>query len=318
MDFVAIDFETANSFRGSPCEVALVKVQDGKVVESLSSLLFQENFAAFNIDLHGITSDMVRKAPTIQEFWPKLSEFIGDLPLVAHYAAFDTGVLRDSLGLDAFKSPLKYFCTVVLARQALSLPSHGLPWVASHLGIEFEETHRGLPDAIAAASIAIKLMELKGANTLQELADSLEVKPGTISAEGWAGSFHRNSHSGSLTAKQRAEILQNIPESELYEDPDFLGCEVVFTGALGSMTRTEAQLLVMRAGGIPKNSVTKGTSMLVFGQQESYALRPGALVSSKMEKALKLIAEGSNLEMIDEKTFLEMISSPEGIEAAGN
>lgn len=318
MDFVAIDFETANNFRGSPCEVALVKVQDGKIVESLSSLLYQESFAGFNTNLHGITPAMVRESPTIQEFWPKLSEFIGDLPLVAHYAAFDTGVLRDSLGLEAFQSPLKYFCTVVLSRQALSLPSHGLPWVANHLEIEFEETHRGLPDAMAAASIAIKLMEMNGSSSLQDLADSLGVKSGTISSQGWVGSFHRSRNSGSLTEKQRAEILENIPESELYEDPDFLGCEVVFTGALGSMTRSEAQLLVMRAGGIPKNTVTKGTAMLVFGQQDSYALRPGAVVSNKMDKALKLIAEGSHLEMVDEKTFLEMISSPEGIDAEGN
>jgi len=313
MDFVAIDFETANSFRGSPCEVALVKVRDGEVVETFSSLVYQEHFSAFNVSLHGITSKMVKDSPTISELWPQLKEFIGDDPLLAHYAAFDTGVLRDSLGMEAFAKPLTYFCTVVFSRQLLSLPSNGLPWVASHLGLNFEETHRGLPDALAAASIAIEFMKMKGLNNLSELAESLAIRPGTLSSDGWRGTSHQSAASGKLTEKQREEILANIPESELYEDPDFVGHEVVFTGALGSMTRAEAQFLVMKAGGIPKNSVTKSTSMLVFGQQESYSLRPGADISNKMEKALKLVDQGSGLQMVDEKTFLEMISSPEGL-----
>jgi DNA polymerase III epsilon subunit-like protein len=32
LDFTAIDFETANSYRGSPCSVGVVKVRDGQIV----------------------------------------------------------------------------------------------------------------------------------------------------------------------------------------------------------------------------------------------------------------------------------------------
>ena len=32
LDFVAIDFETANSYRGSPCSVGLVRVRNGSPV----------------------------------------------------------------------------------------------------------------------------------------------------------------------------------------------------------------------------------------------------------------------------------------------
>jgi DNA polymerase-3 subunit epsilon len=311
MDFVAIDFETANSHRGSPCEVALVKVRDGKRVEEFSSLVFQDKFDSFNISLHGITPEAVRDAPTIEDLWPRLQSFIEGLPLVAHYAAFDTGVLRDSLGLGAFSKPITYFCTVVLARRLLSLPTYGLPWVAHNLGIPFEETHRGLADATAAAEVAIALMTRAKVSSLFDLANQNSISPGVLSNDGWKGSTHKSKSAGHLTDKQRAEILAAIPESELYEDPDFLGREIVFTGTLTSMTRAEAQLLVMKAGGMPKNSVGKSTSILVFGQQDAYALRPGSQVSSKMEKALKLTSDGAELELIDEKTFLQMISSPD-------
>lgn len=315
MDFVALDFETANSFRGSPCEVALVRVRNGVVIETYDSFLHQDSFDAFNMALHGITPSLVEKAPEFKSVWPTIRSFIGDDPVVAHYAAFDTGVMRDSLGLGAFESPITYFCSVVLSRQLLDLPSYRLPWVADALGVEFKETHRSLADAMAVAEIVLKLLRQSKFSSLSELSKSLNIRPGTITSQGWKGSVHQSQSVGRLTVTQRAEILRSIPPSELYEDPDFAGKDVVFTGALGSMTRQEAQLRVLKAGGIPKTSVTKKTNLLVFGQQEAYALRPGATYSNKMGKAIELIELGADLEVVDEETFLQMINSPEGIES---
>jgi hypothetical protein len=57
-----------------------------------------------------------------------LSAFIGDLPLAAHNAAFDMGVLRAAL--EWYKlpiPPLKYFCTLKLSRAAWpEMESHAL------------------------------------------------------------------------------------------------------------------------------------------------------------------------------------------------
>ncbi|HEY8295919.1 MAG TPA: exonuclease, partial [Micrococcaceae bacterium] len=33
LEFTAIDFETANGFRGSPCAVGLSKVREGRIVD---------------------------------------------------------------------------------------------------------------------------------------------------------------------------------------------------------------------------------------------------------------------------------------------
>jgi DNA polymerase III epsilon subunit-like protein len=41
LDFTAIDFETANSYRGSPCSVGLVKVRDGQIVDEAGTLKTQ-------------------------------------------------------------------------------------------------------------------------------------------------------------------------------------------------------------------------------------------------------------------------------------
>ena len=315
MDFVAVDFETANSFRGSPCEIALVRVSNGKVVETFESLVHQKEFDDFNISLHGITPKTVEGSPEFTTLWPTVREFIANDPIVAHSAAFDTGVIRDSIGLDAFQSPITYFCTVVLARQLIDLPSYRLPWVADALGIDFTETHRSLADAMAVVEIVLALQKMTTATSIQELAESVSVRPGSITSSGWRGTVHKSAKSGSLTEAQRLEILNSIPESELYEDPDFAGKEIVFTGALSSMTRDQAHYRVMTAGGIPKASVTKKTNILVFGHQDSRTLRPGAAHSAKMQKSLTLISGGADLELVDEETFIQMLNSPEGIDS---
>lgn len=315
MNFVAIDFETANGFRGSPCEVSLVRVSEGKIQESFTSYIYQEQFDAFNVMLHGIKPKDVKKAPTFKELWPKLREFIGDLPLVAHYAAFDTGVIRDALGSFDFDQEIKYFCTVVMGRKIYDFPTYTLPWVANSLKIDFEESHRAEADATACAQIALRMISDSEVNSLDELADKFSIKPGSIHKQSWSGCRSKGitggSQNGTLTAKMREQILSQIPESELYEDPDFVGKEIVFTGALESMTRTQAQIAVMKAGGLPGNSVTKKTQILVCGYQDARALKPGDTQSSKLKKAIELQQSGQQIEIIDEEMFAQMMQSPE-------
>src|SRR5437870_5439034 len=85
----------------------------------------------------------------------RCSEIQG-MPLVAHNASFDIGVLRHTL--DDYKIPhpeLDYYCTRAIS-QALwtALPSYGLELVSHYLGLPF--THHAVEDdAIACATIVL-------------------------------------------------------------------------------------------------------------------------------------------------------------------
>ena len=46
--------------------------------------------------IHGITQEMVEDAPTEEEVLPKILEFIGDYPIVAHNAIFDFSFLNEA------------------------------------------------------------------------------------------------------------------------------------------------------------------------------------------------------------------------------
>ena len=51
--WVAIDFETANSFRGCPCAVGMAAVEEGRVVDRFTTLIqppeAYSHFDGFNI-----------------------------------------------------------------------------------------------------------------------------------------------------------------------------------------------------------------------------------------------------------------------------
>ena len=311
--FVAIDFETANSYRGSPCEIGLVRVLDGVVESQFSSLLKPppgyEYFDSFNTMLHGISADDVADSPEFVEVLPEVLSFVDGLPLVAHNAAFDMGVIRDTLNVYGAPYPdFDYFCTLVLSRRILDLISYTLPNVATELNVEIIDHHAASDDARVSAEIALKLIERQSATDLLDLSTGLRVAPGRMSGDDWSGCHSRGQQvSDRFSPERMAEIIAAIGDGELDPNSEIAGKNVVFTGTLGSMARAEAHARVMKVGGFPEQGVTKHTNLLVFGVQDPSHLKPGAENSSKFMKAQSLKEKGQDIEVVDEVTFLKML-----------
>ena len=59
INFVAIDLETANAYRGSICEIGIAIVEKGEVVTTKSWLVQPKGnqYDYFNIAIHGITPE---------------------------------------------------------------------------------------------------------------------------------------------------------------------------------------------------------------------------------------------------------------------
>ena len=262
--------------------------------------------------MHGITEKHVAKAPSFDDVWTQAEEFIGDSPLLAHNAGFDIGVLCRSLELGVIRNTHTYFCSMVMSRRMLDISYFGLPGVTEHLGIEYPMNHRADSDAEAAGKVAASLMAEKSVASLHELAELLRVSPGTLNSDGFSGSrFMGDVGSSGLTMAEKKKIFEAVPESECYDDPDFAGKRIVFTGALMGVKRDDAELAVMKAGGIPTSSVSKRTNMLVFGYQDPNVLR-GKALSGKRQAVEQLRSEGVDIETVDELQFMQMLNSPEG------
>jgi DNA polymerase-3 subunit epsilon len=157
LDFVAIDFETANTQKHSACALAVVVVKGGSIVERRSWLINPGTKTFRFTDLHGITYKDIKDKPTWPEIWPEVEPYLRDQHLVAHNMEFDHGVLKALCEKHAIY-PARYgvVCTLELSRNKLRLHSYRLNVVCQHLGIPLNH-HDPMSDAEAAALIALRL-----------------------------------------------------------------------------------------------------------------------------------------------------------------
>jgi DNA polymerase III subunit epsilon len=208
LDFTALDFETANGFRGSPCSVGLVRVRGGQPVERAYWLMRPpsgfDRFDARNVRIHGITADQVATAPRFGDLFADLADFIGDDPLVAHNAGFDIGVIESALEVSGLDIPqLDYACSLVMARRTYDLPSYALPVAAREAGYELTNHHDALADAEACARIMIDVVSRRMAGAGQA------AWPAGPDAEAAVGAGGTPAASGSTAVLERglAQVL---------------------------------------------------------------------------------------------------------------
>ncbi|MDI3269718.1 MAG: PolC-type DNA polymerase III [Bacillota bacterium] len=173
--FLSVDLETTGlSPRGHRIiEVGAVRWEGGAPRGTFQRLVRLEgDLEADVIRLTGIRPEELSQAPPLREVLEEFLAFAGDLPLVAHNAAFDAGFLyraaREELGLD-YRPPV--LDTLWLARAFMGeLSGHGLASLARALGVPLKQHHRALDDAETAGGVFLKLLERAGAKgTWQDL-----------------------------------------------------------------------------------------------------------------------------------------------------
>ena len=179
LNFTAIDFETANSKRSSACAIGIMVVKNGKIVKEITKLIkpTPDYFDYYNVQVHGITEDMVENEPDFSEIWEEIKPYFENQNVIAHNAGFDIGVLKATLDSYGILHPkLNYFCTVQMSKKVIpGFMNYKLPTVSNYFGIDLNHHDAG-SDAKAAALIAVNLCKLQGVSTLETLASSIEYK----------------------------------------------------------------------------------------------------------------------------------------------
>ncbi|GAA1277578.1 exonuclease domain-containing protein [Arthrobacter pascens] len=333
LDFTAIDFETANGFRGSPCAVGLSKVRGGVIVEEASWLMRppenHDSFDHHNVRIHGIRPEKVAGLPRFGELFPEIGAFIGGDILAAHNAAFDLGVIRSGLEVSGLPGPAyDYVCTVMLSRRCYSLVSNSLPFAAEEAGVPLVNHHDAAEDARACAGILIDIAARNQANSVAELYLSLglsiprqqafhpaqdALSKATVAALAGGGSAGpaRPFRSG-----WPEEGDNPVPNPDAEPGHPLYGQTVVFTGQL-AMPRPEAKMRSAEMGAKPESRVTARTSVLVVGDGfDAGDLRSGRL-TGKAKRVLELHERGQSIEVLSEGEFLQMVGGTPGTTLTG-
>jgi len=153
LDFVALDFETATPKRCSVCQIGMVRVRRGEIVDEFSSLICppDNEYSYWNQRIHGLGSDDTLDAPCFLDLWPQIANFIGNDPVVAHNVGFDRSCLRKCW--EAFEiEPMEYVYDCTYRKTGLSLDK-----ACEHYGVVLDNHHDALADAIACARIYVAL-----------------------------------------------------------------------------------------------------------------------------------------------------------------
>ena len=95
--YVSIDLETTglNPKRDRIIEIGAIRVEQGQIVEEFSTFVDPGRKLEERItELTGIRDEDLADAPQLDEVFPKLLEFMGELPLLGHSILFDYSFLK--------------------------------------------------------------------------------------------------------------------------------------------------------------------------------------------------------------------------------
>lgn len=156
--YVAIDVETTgfSPILNELIEISAIKYNKDMKIDTFTTLIKPKNIIPEHITrITGITNEMTRNSPSIENVMPQLIEFIGKNPLVAHNAPFDMGFLQFNSNKSFSRN--KVIDTLEISRRiAPMLQNHKLGTMARYIGITEEGFHRAEFDCECCAKIYMK------------------------------------------------------------------------------------------------------------------------------------------------------------------
>ena len=274
MNFVVLDFETANPNLASICQVGIAPFRDGVPEQPRQWLVNpQDYFDPINVSIHGIDERTVRNAQKWPEVYEAIVPFLAG-SIVASHTAFDRAALIRACGRwNLLTCQCRWLDTACVVRRAwpqFAKAGYGLANVAETFGIRYQ-AHDASEDARCAGEILM-----------------LAVKQTGLSVEQWL-----------VRVSQPIHPVEDVPDAN--PEGPLYGEVLVFTGAM-SMVRHDAAIAAAKAGCQVDDGVTKHTTLLVVGDQDIRKLA-GHDKSLKHRKAEELIQKGQRIRILGESDF---------------
>jgi DNA polymerase-3 subunit alpha (Gram-positive type) len=216
--YIVFDIETTglSVINNEIIEIAGVKMQDGKVIDTFESFVKPNARIPYHItQLTHITDEMVADAPKIENVLPKFVEFVGDAILVAHNARFDIGFVQDYCkrqGLAPLPNPV--LDTLELARlQYPTLKNHRLNTLCDKFKVALDNHHRAVDDSKALGHVLFHMLKdaaERGKITLSSLNDEVGLELSNTRP------FHCNIYAKNAVGKKNLYKLVSLSHTEYF------------------------------------------------------------------------------------------------------
>lgn len=160
--FVSLDVETINS-NGGVCSIGIALYKDDKLVDKYYSLVCPENSVEnqFNVRVCGINYDMVKNERHFSEIWKEIEKYLMNYTIVGHNISYDINQLIKIMDQSNMRVPeFTAIDTIDLAKEKIITDSYSLDKISTILGVNCNNHHNSLSDAIMTGEVYIKLLQL--------------------------------------------------------------------------------------------------------------------------------------------------------------
>jgi len=290
LDFVALDFETANSNYASICQIGIVIFRDGKIDEKVCQLIDPESFfEGINMARHGIKENEVKGKPTFSQFSETLNSYLQD-QIVVHYQPFDYSAYHQACELHGLEPVDCIWLDVAKVVRRLWFgfqhSGYGLENVSAQLGINYKP-HDACEDAGAAGQVFIEACNQSG-RTIKD----------------WTRRINWKINKRKLIKIQPAGTIiekkgkASAPVVEDTENP-FYGKRVVVSGDFDNWPwRDELVEILIKKGARVTQAVSGSTNILCIGKSAGPV---------KIEKMEDNIEQGKDAKIITERQLLKLL-----------
>ena len=170
---VAFDTETSGPYplESEIVELGAVKWHKGQIVGQFQTLLKPSKpMTQENMNIHGITNEMVADAPLMKDQIKAFWDFIQDSVLIAHHAPFDLGFMAIEIEKAGLPFPNNvHLCSSLISRALLHTTNHKLQTLVKELELVGGDAHRAYDDAYACLQVFFKATEKLEVASLQKL-----------------------------------------------------------------------------------------------------------------------------------------------------
>lgn len=172
--FAYLDVETTGLspwFGDRICEIAVLRCEGDKVIDSFDSLLNPERpLSPGAARVNGLKDSDLKKAPKFINAAERVMDLVKDAVIVCHNVPFDMGFLSSELGrINKHLPTILTLDTLEIAREYFDFDSNSLQSIADWLDINVENAHRALDDTYTTHEV-LKHFARKLRSTEIELA----------------------------------------------------------------------------------------------------------------------------------------------------
>lgn len=307
MDFITVDFETPNRKNNSLCAMGITFVKHGEVVFSRMVLVNPNApFSQMNVDLHGISEETVKNAPTFPAVWSEYERYFRHYPVVMHNCSFDTGVLaKDAKRWGINLPPMDVYCTMRLYQH--NFPEYGhfsLDALSERFGVSLSH-HQCDSDSLATAKLMLRLLDDENTCIFSSSAYCYVPKDNDET---------ERPVKEQISAHRTAIFMQGGSGDTVTPSLDYSNEPIQFpyrvfaiTGQIEGYSRKEITDRIQGKGGTVVSNVSRRVHFLVVGAEDREVVGADGK-SRKIMEAERLISERHYIHIIEASRLLAALA----------